>query len=430
MAINYPTRRKAFSPPRYDYQPRGAPPMNPPANDNPPRGPGRPGVPVVPGGLPPTLRRFVRRQWWSMAARVGRHVVITMMTTPREYHSNGWLPLYGPAPIPPEYDLNEGWSAIIGPGPMGMTVAGDRHDWLAAPDPSWMTAGHWIAGEVWGPGAGIRHYTDVAYERDPAVWTDLLPEVIPEGTVILPEPEPMPEGAPQPQPQPDPDRRQRRRAYPFPSPQPQPSPRRREEEVERRLDPWRSRPGETPPLWPLPWQMLPLRVNTPWRQAGNNVLPIGHTDPWVDPVHVVQPVNGPVIPIKPEEFPARPPEGTKERKINTKTYLLMRVVNAVTEGVDLVESAWDALPRSAQTRVKGKKTTAWQKMQDVYRNIDKIDGRKFVKNVILNEIEDRFFGKIGRINAKLARRLRPHGELPIGYQTGGWDTPPRVYLER
>lgn len=417
MARNYPTVRRN-SPSAKDYQQRMAPPR--PANDNyrgaprsivPPKAANdntpSPVAPLSPF-VPPDVRRMVRRWYWERVWNTAYSVGHMLMAGPRTYHDNGWNRLYGPCPIPPEYAAGEGYYFMIGPGCVGMTVAGDRSDWKAGIDPSWATAGHWVAGEVWGPGAGIRHYTDIGWERTPTTPVDAVPEME-RGTVILPGSQPM--------------------IAPLPGWRNVPIP-----DVERRLDPDLVPVGQPQPNWPLPWRVLPLRPNTPNRDAGNR--PPGDAqgrlggERWRAPVgfRSVPGVPG-VRPFAPAEWPAPPVARQREGKLNSNTGRIMQVINALTEVGDLIDSLWRSLPRSAQTRVKGQLTGRAQKAADVYRNFGQIDPYKAISNIIEDEAKDRFFGAIGKMNARLARRLRPHGNLPIGFQTGGWDSPPRIYGE-
>lgn len=414
MARNYPTRR--YSPPAKDYRQRWAPPPKP-ANDNSPflpkkvvpPAPANDNAPVAPLSpfVPRDLRRQLRRHYWERVFNTAYSVGHMLMSGPREYRDNGWQRLYGPCPVPPEYAAGEGYYFMIGPGCVGMTVAGDRSDWRGAPDPSWATCGHWVAGEVWGPGAGIRHYTDIGWERTPTTPPDAVPDYQ-QGTVILPGSSPQ--------------------LRPLPGWRNVPVP-----DVERRLDPDLVPVGQPAPQWPLPWRMLPLRSpTTPTRDAGYRPpgvmgRPGGR---WLDAVgYRSDPFVSGVQPFTPPAYPRSPAPGMREGKLNTNTGRIMQVMNALSEFGDLIDSLWRALPRSAQTRKKGELTGRAQKALDVYRGFDKIDGYEAISNIIEDEAKDRFFGAIGKINAKLARRLRPHGNLPIGYQTGGWDSPPRFYEE-
>lgn len=413
MARNYPTVRRYSNPPRYDYQTRGAPPK--PANDNLPFGPKKivpptpanDNAPVAPLSpfVPRDLRRQLRRHYWERVFNTAYSVGHMLMAGPREYRDNGWQRLYGPCPVPPEYASGEGYYFMIGPGCVGMTVAGDRSDWRGAPDPAWATCGHWVAGEVWGPGAGIRHYTDIGWERTPTTPPDAVPDYQ-QGTVILPGSSPQ--------------------VAPLPGWRNVPVP-----EVERRLDPDLVPVGQPAPQWPLPWRILPLRPVSPNREVGPHPGEVRSTPRWIEPVgfRSTPGVRG-VQPYTPPEFPRPPEPGVKEGKLNTGTRAVMQVMNALSEVGDLIDSLWRALPRTAQTRRKGELTGRAQKALDVYRNFHLLDGYEAISNIIEDEAKDRFYGKLGRINAKLAKRLRPHGNLPIGYQTGGWDTPPRIYLDR
>lgn len=103
----------------------------------------------------------------------------------------------------------------------------------------------------------------------------------------------------------------------------------------------------------------------------------------------------------------RPPrKKEKEKKLIATNRVIQKLVNPVTEANDFVNSLFRALPRWVQNKCIGQHgVTIQARASCIYRNIDRMNVDKAVKNVILNEIEDRFFGALGKAQGKAKRNI-------------------------
>ena len=175
---------------------------------------------------------------------------------------------------------------------------------------------------------------------------------------------------------------------------------------------------------PLPWHVIPLR---PWR------------NPWRDPGE--QPSHGPepkprprprprpevVWPLVPAARPAirpnthrwaKPPSRVKENKTRASSGViraLMPILNGITEVGDIVDALWKALPK----KYRSKCVTMQCKAADLYRHWDKVEVTDALRELVKNELEDAFFGKLGAAG-KAAAGANPYGGL-TGFQTGPYD---------
>jgi len=119
-----------------------------------------------------------------------------------------------------------------------------------------------------------------------------------------------------------------------------------------------------------------------------------------------------------------PGRGTKERKMRAAgTYAAVRVASSVTEALDTLNAVYNALPYAYRPRYPGtsfvlRNPTPQQKLAALYRNWDKVDLVKAGKYLLVENISDIAFGKIGRDIQRNAKALRLHGDMPIGFQTG------------
>ena len=161
-------------------------------------------------------------------------------------------------------------------------------------------------------------------------------------------------------------------------------------------------PGTKPGIMPLPIPKpggLPIVVGP--------VIGPG-AQPWVPPKIVVSPKPGvsskpPTIYKPPPSGPSQPPKkGWKEKKLNVKSIggaatAIWVAGNAFTEGVDLMESIYDAIPD-----YPGKKDnpTPYDMAEAIYDNFDEIDWPSAIENWINNQIEDAVFGGIGKAGNK------------------------------
>lgn len=110
-------------------------------------------------------------------------------------------------------------------------------------------------------------------------------------------------------------------------------------------------------------------------------------------------------------FNKPPPRGTREKKtsVNLGMHpLLKKAVGQFTEGLDLVAVAYKALPDEYKLRYPGS-NYVWRfppphlQLKAVYDNIEHLDMQQFVIGFIGNQIEDRFYGMIGKRAGRHAR---------------------------
>jgi hypothetical protein len=219
---------------------------------------------------------------------------------------------------------------------------------------------------------------------------------------------------------------------------------------------WPGQP-ETLPVRPLPI-VIPGRV-APDDQPVPDVRPRPRPRPKPDlqPEHpfpitlppeeqplVIDPVRSPIGPAEPAprlEFDVKPKPGarseftrfppmhraappgrrTKEKKLVVRAgATFLRVVNATTEGLDFFKSFYDALPDRYKSNYRySKKLGKWvpifksnhpHRQRDLYQNWDKVDFEQAFKNLAMNELEDRFWGKQGQFMQRQRRQfLTPDG---------------------
>lgn len=208
---------------------------------------------------------------------------------------------------------------------------------------------------------------------------------------------------------------------------------------------------------PIPWSVLPLRPNAETREgssAGNtdpNAPPNGkpvsepiyvqpgvvvpgdvpvignpNVNPGIDPSLVFPPNTGVVVNPSGQvsvqnqmHRNARPPRGTKERKIRVNMPIAIRLATKVagfsTEALDFVDALYDALPDHAKPKRKrfkgadGKwhnaKVSNKDKTEAVYKHFGRVDLDQAMHNLIVNQIEDMAYGKLGRGLQKARNRI-------------------------
>lgn len=177
------------------------------------------------------------------------------------------------------------------------------------------------------------------------------------------------------------------------------------------IDPYREPPYKPqgdpqPPAYPddLPLTMPPVRDGVP------NYIPVITIVPGDD-------VGGPTVTPKP------PKEPVKEAKlilaINKHTFIGI-VLNAVTETVDFIDCFYDALPEDVRRAYERKygiygKVSPQQKLYALWQRFAHLDWNQVVHNLAVNQLEDKFFGKIGQLGA-VANKLK---DATLGYGTGG-----------
>lgn len=130
---------------------------------------------------------------------------------------------------------------------------------------------------------------------------------------------------------------------------------------------------------------------------------------------------------QPPWVPSRPPgRGTKERKVKVVAGGWARVIiDAISEQRDFIRALWDALPKEAQHAPHRKRPWPYKseqpKMQDMLKdlwdywpNADLSYFNRAFDKVVENEIEDWFYGKIGKAQGQAAAQIG----RPVGFQTG------------
>lgn len=159
---------------------------------------------------------------------------------------------------------------------------------------------------------------------------------------------------------------------------------------------------------PIPYPLIPGRQPNPWRS------PTEQTQRGYDlaPRASDYPLPGPNV--RPGQAVKRPP-GKKEKESKLllgphPASVIGRAISAVSEFGDFIDSLHKALPRKYRSKRRGR---YWEG-QAVYRHLDKVDWAKAIKNLIENEAEDRFFGSIGRLNAKANRARNATGGTALG----------------
>lgn len=116
---------------------------------------------------------------------------------------------------------------------------------------------------------------------------------------------------------------------------------------------------------------------------------------------------------------AKPPPGTKERKfignISPRSPLGL-LVNFITESVDTINAIYKALPadiRSATFRKGGYVRVSPQvKAQTIYDNFDAVDINQAIENIVLEQLEDFVYGKLGQASASASKNLGLTGATP------------------
>lgn len=122
----------------------------------------------------------------------------------------------------------------------------------------------------------------------------------------------------------------------------------------------------------------------------------------------------------------RPPIRGKEREQKKIMSLrngsfLGEMLGIITEGADLLDAFFKALPRDVRDGYRWKGGTAFTRLQYVVENLEHISIPKLVQNIIQDALEDAAFGKIGKQQAKAHQLMHKHfgidlsGRLPKPY---------------
>lgn len=120
--------------------------------------------------------------------------------------------------------------------------------------------------------------------------------------------------------------------------------------------------------------------------------------------------------------PPRPKEREKKGKGNP-TGPLGTALNWATEGLDILDAAYDALAPYAKAREglfkKGKPPTPIEKARAIANNLGAVDGARMMENLLRNQANDALAGGLGRAAGKAAgKTYGPGGAGPFGRPAG------------
>ena len=388
MAVNYPSNKPRNGRGYQSPVTKSGLPMSPPANDNWPVPRPNPKVPPPPANdnirLPTVTKSFrhaMKRWYIGRAIEIGVSVAELAFAVPGEYEDGGWTRVFGPCPIPGEYNGASGFVAMTAPGCIGMQAI--PQPYYPGVRSGWTLAMHVTEGEVL-PGT-IRSYCDIGWSNPGGSGALLLPGqkmgYLP-GKVLGIDPFVDPMGQPVTAAQPVPQR--------------------------------------------LPWAAIPYRPEVPLGEPGyNRGYAVGQevAPAWVPAIGLrIDPATRAVSPTSPPMYPKPPEPGVKERKLRSRNIAVaLAVMNAASEGKDILIDIWQALPKDKQTRIKGQKTSGTQMAKDIWEHLGDVDWNKAIQNIAMDQLVDMFYGTLGNVNRNVSQRVDPHHGLPIGYQAGGWD---------
>lgn len=172
---------------------------------------------------------------------------------------------------------------------------------------------------------------------------------------------------------------------------------------------------------PWPWQNpnvtrnLPSSVETMPPEAGqpapgNSLEPAPKPQPAPEPNQQAREVTETgVRRIPSRHIRALPPRGTRERKSIAKSKMIVMgifgAIDKISEAAEIVDAAFEALPKKVQDRWKQKARPGdsfgqygidgadW-KLKALYYNYESIDIKAFARNVVQNEAEDQLVGSM------------------------------------
>lgn len=182
---------------------------------------------------------------------------------------------------------------------------------------------------------------------------------------------------------------------------------------------------------PVPWRYAP-HVRSPNRDAGysvgngmSNLPPSMRRNVWATSITAVSASGGGFG--RPPRFhettsPDESKRPEKERKARVNKYLMaiMRGANAVTEGKDLVEALYKALPEEFRPRYKDTiyeqlNTSPQEKLKALWDNWGAVDIEDAIYNIADNYLEDFVYGSIGKLGGAASRQAG----LPVGLGFNG-----------
>lgn len=196
-----------------------------------------------------------------------------------------------------------------------------------------------------------------------------------------------------------------------------------------RIDPWSP---EMPDVGPRP---APRPNPNPWPEP--YPAPYPNPNPSPNPNPNPNPVPGIVSPPKPNGSSAvvqapngrprpgsvsgpRPPgRGTKERKAGLPPWAAFawRAAGPITEGVDLIDAVYEALPKSlkqAYYRKYKRQPNPLERLRIIYLHINKLNMGDVVKNIVEMQIEDFISGKAGQALTSAGKNMYPDRPIQLG----------------
>ena len=208
-------------------------------------------------------------------------------------------------------------------------------------------------------------------------------------------------------------------------------------------------PSAEPIADPLAWPQLepkptpktspkaqPVRIPNPFRAPSETTQtgpqPAPRARPGAAPGTGTQttfpPVGSGKPPVTTPAPPMRrpPPKKDKEKKLRTglPPGIVSKIVNAATEGADISDALWDALPKNVRGAGywQGWSSSAPKRAYWVFVNFSSINWQQAFENLAKNAVEDAALGLGGRLGAKANQnrgRFAPDGQSGVGVQTGG-----------
>jgi len=388
--VSYRKGASGYQLPRpYSPAPTGLPKIAKPANDNmpPPANDNLPGSKGPPAALLSGSRNLFRRQLIIAGVETAVELAQLMVTVPGEWDDRGWVRKFGPCPIPAIYNGAEMISSLTTPGGC---LGGQA---LPSPDDGFAKNGQFASHAKQRTDNIPYWYMDIGWvnpARDPV--NHPVKRIFPIGL---------------------PDHEMPLWGDPLPANVPMPKP--------VRL-PWRSLPLR--PQYDMPQSRQAAYGRDLGRAGGAVPTGGGHSLPLTG--------KGPKLRVRPPIISRPPGANEKERKAygigGSGLAAAVKIANAASEFNDALNAIWGALPKWAQTRQKGMRTLPHQKALDLYRHWDQVDLGKALKNLLNEHFQDKAIGSIGKMQAKAAAKLNPHHGLPIGFQAGGIDQAPGVFL--
>lgn len=119
--------------------------------------------------------------------------------------------------------------------------------------------------------------------------------------------------------------------------------------------------------------------------------------------------------------PRPPGKNVKERKAGLPPWasIAWRGASPITESVDAIDAVYEAMPKQLKRdeyNKRGRQPNPLEKLEIMYRNIHKLNIAKAVENLIIEQAEDKVYGKAGQLLRDAALNANPN--RPIGWGAG------------